>query len=288
MAWKRRKEDCLVKTFFTMIDGLSWRELERLFSLKDEDFANVYVMDPTMARAERPLNGDLLWPVCFLLSKFNRKHVFEASRKPQLSKITHALSQWEHKLRWKLTLAGDNSNPWWKLKAKREARPCPNPVDHSMEHFIQMVKHGITEAAQHIRKKQTPLRTPVCIDFALERLKQGLWGAVFTDKDGGYCLIPKQWLHDRKLRILEGDCYRLLPGLLLTKAEDARIEYANVIKDVPLGTRTSAKHWPHHFPRETVLLTLGCRSQPRHTNLNSSFVPSTRSRGAPSTRQWPG
>lgn len=98
----------LANVFVEFIKGLSWHELGRSFSFRDEEVANMYVYYPGSERAERPLNPELNWPVNFLCSKHSRKHAFEPNLRPSLRGIAQPLEQWEHKLRWRLTFRTPN------------------------------------------------------------------------------------------------------------------------------------------------------------------------------------
>lgn len=110
-------------------------------------------------------------------------------------------------------------------------RTCETAFNGKIELFFQNVKQGVLESCKRLRSRAHARRTPLCIRYAFEQLRQGAWCAVVTDKDGGYCLAPKTWLHYRR-QILGGPHYERLPGTLDARVEDCTILYPEAVRAV--------------------------------------------------------
>ena len=155
---------------------------------------DVYMWDAVNLTAHRPAASVLCWPVEFLLT-LHRKHVLRTRKAPDLARVGQSLSNWYHRQKWKLFYAGEDTNRWRHLRARRRITPaCPHNVSPQVEAHLQYITNGIWQACRVARGRFFSHRhsTSNVSDvhrLALDILKFGTVGILPADKDGGYCLV---------------------------------------------------------------------------------------------------
>ena len=170
---------------------------------------DVYTLNWVHASAARPRVGWLRWPAEFILANFHRKHVLHTSRLPRLSLVADGLRNFVHRVCWRIALADAEGSPWHRLRSKKLAATpfrgeLPSDIMTLLEELSQTVLEKCRKArVQHLRRR---VRIPGIYKFALTFFS-GSWGALPTDKDGGYCLLPKVKIREGMLDLLEGPAY---------------------------------------------------------------------------------
>ena len=74
----------------------------------------------------------------------------------------------------------------------RRTRPCEDLMDVTAEAFVRDLYHDVWDAfvKARIRFGRLPA-VPTVVTNGFKKLKHGLWGAIPTDKDGGFALVKK-------------------------------------------------------------------------------------------------
>ena len=62
---------------------------------------NLYVYDPSQRSARLAEQGELPWPVEFILTCFHKKFVMPPLGRPHISKLMKAVATWTNKVRWR-------------------------------------------------------------------------------------------------------------------------------------------------------------------------------------------
>lgn len=167
----------------------------------------VFFYHPEQLLATQLLPHQVPWPVEFVL-RFHPKHIWVGKRLPPLQELSKSISQWEHKMRWRLfhsqadTNDEQNSsrqNRWSKIRERFATPLCPHRFGDDWENFFYEFKQSVFQQAFAMRRKS---KTPghnysnfnSVAKWGLQLLREGPVGAVRTDKDGGYALVWKQSL----------------------------------------------------------------------------------------------
>jgi len=59
---------------------------------------------------------NLPWPVRFVLSRFNRKHIFSTGKLPFVHDLSMSVSNFVQKMRWRWSFQGaEREKPFWKI-----------------------------------------------------------------------------------------------------------------------------------------------------------------------------
>ena len=161
----------------------------------------VYVYDLQAKAAVRPTPRDTPWPVLLLLGAFSVKHIFLRAKIPALQIYSVGLWNLHHTLRERLNHHKKFEKQWWYQKIKSKfpiKRKEDLAVGDAKADMVarnlhdQMWKHIKQYTSRMNNKFTKPFsNTILAFDWAKKWLQNGTWDAVQTDKDGGYCLVPK-------------------------------------------------------------------------------------------------
>ena len=160
--------------------------------------AEVYTYDPFFKTADLATNDMLRWPERFIVGSLHRKHVLQPRRGVQLQKVTQSVASWEHRLRWRLFFAieestGDGNRAEWRhLRVRRQVpRPCTMAFDGDTERFFDDVRRSVFSTVQKARFRERPCytRRPAIIQLGLERMAASEYTALPTDKSGGFAIV---------------------------------------------------------------------------------------------------
>lgn len=152
-------------------------------------------------------SSGLPWPVIFLLSRFNKKHIFGTWCKPDMEVVNQALVNVGEKLKWKYHFRKENSsyNPILAKMPKRAITlKCQSSTPPEIMAFCGEMKRAVLGIA-----KNSTCR-PSC-GYAVKRvfrfLKHEAYAAVLTGKDGGYLICLKTDIRDAHAKLLSGSDY---------------------------------------------------------------------------------
>ena len=195
----------------------------------------VYIYDKGAKSVHRPAPGGIAWPLEFVLTKLNKKHVISSPRKPDLSKVGRALQQWQQKLFWKWHFRGTDGPH--ELSAKSQiVSPYPFTPPEELSAFTSEVTNGIFEscrvAANRFHKhKHKFTNLSGVVKWGLDILVKGSYGTLPCDKDGGFCILGKTAILDMKLECLASSKYKEVLCSEVT-LENAFYMYAAACQDV--------------------------------------------------------
>eukprot|EP00959_Pyramimonas_sp_CCMP1952_P392614 8226759-Pyramimonas_sp.AAC.1 len=177
----------------------------------------MYIFDNDKREAVQPPPGMIAWPIEFLLAKHHRKHVFRRRCAPKMSDISIALNSWYNKQMWRYTASQQDDredNPWRRFRPKPAITPpCPAAVPPSFDQACREIVDGVWHECRRARGRHMGNRGAISnlsgiVSLAMDIFRYGGIGVLPTDKDGGYCLIPKATLVAESLNIVQTTRYR--------------------------------------------------------------------------------
>jgi hypothetical protein len=189
------------------------------------------------------LKGDVIWPVEFLLTKFNRRHVFLSRKAPRLRTVGQSLQAWGHRLRWRfafqngLVTSSDDSD-LWKLSSRRSTTsPCFIPLPQLVEAFFCDARDSLFEACRRARNWAFGHRALLSymsgvVRLASRVLKNGDMGTIEAGKCGGFALCPKDSIAEAKLLLLRSESHYVEMPMVDVAASNAMAEYGCALKDL--------------------------------------------------------
>ena len=164
--------------------------------------------DPVAKTAFVPAAFEIPWPIEFIL-RHHQKHVFMNRRLPSMGEVGKALDVWANSLRWRaffhIKSYQDGGMPgpseakcdrWWRLRGNTCSAPFTGVLPEVWEAFISDACRSAYGACLSMRSKFSFNRNRVSnmnsiVRLGLSMLKSGEYGAVPTDKDGGYAMVHK-------------------------------------------------------------------------------------------------
>ena len=176
-----------------------------------EAASGVYEFLPSVRSAFMLPQNSVPWVIQWLCAKLSRKHIFLPSRRPPLNEVGRAIGNWGRKVLWKHEL-GEQEDPWRRIKVKpRDTPPFERTAPCDLREFVVEVSNAVWDACSKARQIRYPPAECGSMNglfkHALDMISSGSQAIVPTDKDGGYCLLPKRvWLSE-KLRILSSSWY---------------------------------------------------------------------------------
>lgn len=183
-GWNRFLDKCF--------GSLPYRYIMSLLQMK-ELRNNIYYIDSLGCTPRHPNYDEVPWHLIWLLTSFNRKHIFAgSSMAPPMEKILQQILDFENRVKWRVALKDSemvNRNPLLAC-ISRKARPCSNIVCGETYAYLGLVRKLL---AKHM--KQAGLKTGggnfwYLAKSALHSLETGKLKAMLTDKDGGFCISP--------------------------------------------------------------------------------------------------
>jgi hypothetical protein len=162
----------------------------------------VYLYPGIEQTAIRPGDGLLAWPALFVLSSFHKKHIFGSTRRPRMRDVSYACARALHSLKWRFVHKYSDDaaaeSQWSSIRAKpRQFRPCPFEIDTYTENVFTRIIKSFHSSCLMLRRTSLHMRLartwelPGIVKLGLRIWKESSWGAVATDKDGGFCIMPK-------------------------------------------------------------------------------------------------
>jgi len=150
---RRSRPSRVLRLFLQLIRGMSLDDMVALLHI--EAAANpVYMYDPLSKTASRADLKVLPWPVCFLLSRYHKKHIFCFPKKPSLGQIGKALRKFENATNWR----------WWyrdsdaRTNIYRHSSASAPWFPHAATPSITAWSRRIAEVV-HTRCRESLLRT---------------------------------------------------------------------------------------------------------------------------------
>lgn len=151
----------------------------------------------------------IVWPIAYVLG-FHKKHVFREARLQKMSSFGSSLKHFVHRLRWRVLLHDRAGSPWRFLQGRsRKCTPCMQPLDEKVECALQHMAAQLHECARRVHSKSKRFRQKgdMFAKLGFRTLKESKFGAMATDKDGGFCLLLKSTILDEKRATVQKCCY---------------------------------------------------------------------------------
>ena len=261
----------------------------------------LYVYDHVSNTTRRPFPNEVMWPIEYLLAHHHKKHIFTPKSQPDLAVVGKSLASWANKVRWRHVYFHDpgataDDEELWKLKSRRTfTHPCPHSVSPEMEAFILDTTSSVFEACRRSRSralgraKEFASSIDAVSRIAMHILRMSNWGAICTDKDGGFTLIDKDQLVEEKLQILRRANYEPLSirdenfnAELLDRYKQAALAYRDDLESESL-CRTLSSDLGDYADNIVSQLHLNCKTHKTppefraiHASVNHPLKPGMR------------
>lgn len=199
----------MIREFSQWFSGCSKSEVASILNFEHEEPLACYNID------EMSLNSlvDAPWPLRWLLTRYNRKHIFCSRRFIEDVELVPYLQQFKNKLRWRHVLGGavpDRPNDVVRLRHK-STRPCNKVVLPGVSAFISRCRARVLEAALAAGRRTVCTRVsnmPFVVKYGLKLIEELKLVAVPNDKEPGFT-VEHISTHLKSLeRILSRPCYR--------------------------------------------------------------------------------
>ena len=141
-------------------------------------------------KVDFPHPNTVEWPVEFVLSAMSPKHVFSSAKKANIRDVYESVASWRNKLLWRAYFGSAPSN-WSSLVARRHKTSRCTEDPCSIAPILDLVGNQVTDAVLRSRVLFRNAPTPPIVLLARLLLRAGPWSAWLTDKDGGFCLVPR-------------------------------------------------------------------------------------------------
>ena len=134
-----------------------------------------------------------------------------------MESLGQALSNFENKLRWRMMFHDAPERKWSHLCTRgSQVAPCNFPMDDHVEQFFIEMKTDVFEACRKAAGRWRALRTGIAARNRIARLaiawlRKGSIGALPTDKDGGFALLPKVQIQRQFAQIVNSVHYVRIP-----------------------------------------------------------------------------
>lgn len=201
---------------------------------------HVYIFDPESKSVFHPGKELIPWDVVLLLGKFHKKFRLSRGMLPRVQDIMEYVNKFCNKLQWQWLSRGVNPVSLFHVSRSDLAPSSPPPsIDVAPElrcwtnFFTWQIRKACTRSlSRHSYNKQcwcnrTPLDT-----MAMAWLRDSQWAVVPTDKDGGYCLVPKEHIAESHSQILSKAWYYEYPVNALPTLRSLAREYGKLAGQV--------------------------------------------------------
>jgi hypothetical protein len=154
--------------------------------------------------------------------------------------VSYACARALHSLKWRFVHKYSDDaaaeNQWSSIRAKpRQFRPCPFEIDTYTENVITRIIKSFHSSCLLLRRKSLHMRLartlelPGIVKLGLRIWRESSWGAVATDKDGGFCIMPKlNILSVKKAILVNSESYKQVSMPLSSLVEELDSELALV------------------------------------------------------------
>ena len=179
---------------------------------EDRMTCGVKIYEPQYKEARIPFPNEMPWPITFVLTRYNRKHLFRNRSLPCLRSLMDDFKQFESKVRWSWFHKDSQSSSntfWYKGKA---TVPCNEDCHSALLAWLGAFRSAFFSACRQ------SLRAASCsyawksnlkaIDrWGFKLLKNSDWAALPCDKEAGFACLSKRCLQEVHASILSSDRY---------------------------------------------------------------------------------
>ena len=230
-----------MKHFRWMMKGATLRDwlcLTKFESLRKQSYVlHVDTMSVSHPQSthESSSPAALPWNVILLLGKYHRKHIFAMNRSPNLSIFMRHVGEFITRLEWQWVFRNSQTSSCLKFRKKPCCKVEPSRLPPDLRVWTCLFKHTVENQVRYsLRKFGTTSREfgnaiPIEVD-ALKWISTANFLPLPTDKDGGYCNVPKDFIKQAHKDILSKNWY--CPILLRREFlyQQACIKYRKIAK----------------------------------------------------------
>ena len=141
-SWRqsaRRKSQSMSKWLWHLTASMLLSDFSSLLRSGNE-VPRTYVFDQNSRSVFACFPNELMWPIEYLIGFHHHRLLFSHQRLPSLQEAGHAITQWENRFRWLLTLQ-DNDDPNRHVRRKPRCTPqCEAILDSVQVSIISDIK----------------------------------------------------------------------------------------------------------------------------------------------------
>ena len=217
-----RNQASVAKHVCKLVGSMSVRDAS---CLSAQMWSNVYWFRDGIVEHPKP-SSNIPWPVIYLLTRYNKKHIFNRQAYVDPSSIAKPLADFGNKLQWKCKFRNEQvveDNELLRKLPKKQSTTrffgmhCPE-----LDAFCGQIRVALNQHIERVGKAKT---LPYVVARALKSLELGSLAAVATDKDGGFMVCSKSDVARAHEAILCGSEYSqcILPSRISVCKEYNRI-----------------------------------------------------------------
>lgn len=132
------------------------------------------------------------WPIIWLLTRFNRKHRFCATAKPEIESIRKSLAVFDSQIKWKWWFHHHpDLNPRCQRVRGLPAAPCPHVIPHELSTWLSFLRSAIFKAVRSGSSHSIsarPSRIPFLVKWACRLMRDLQVVGIPNDKEYGFSL----------------------------------------------------------------------------------------------------
>lgn len=236
--------DPVVAEFMALMRGASHQECLRVLHA-DRYRQYVYVFDPDSRSVFLPDADTIPWDVGLLLGKYHRKHRISRATRPRLDAVMTYVSDFCNKLQWRWLFRHSDSVRPFKVPSTRAGPPCDFNIAPELRcwtsFFQSHMRRACTRAlSRHMHNPRRWSNRTALDSFSVGWIRNSDYAIIPTDKDGGYCLVPRGCLRDAHREILQKSWYEEFPIEFLPPWKCVAEQYVSLAHKIARVERQSS------------------------------------------------
>ena len=167
--------------------------------------------DPATKSVLPVMDGEVPWPIVYLLGRFHGKHRWVSGNLPKIDRLLSAFNNNKNRLKWKWFFRHDNTPMPIRFRS-RQVAPCtavmPGEVAWWLGHTHDALHAGAREALARAKHQRRAWSNSFPLIRSAFKLMKNQWCALPADKEPGYILLKPDELRQAHLQILQSSFYR--------------------------------------------------------------------------------
>ena len=205
----QRQQQQKSKRFLELMRGASaqdWWWLKNYHLLEEK----VAVYDPNSCEIHPVAAYGVPWPIVWVLSRYNKKHIWASGKMPSVQKVEQEIRQFNDRVKWRWFFRhSQSSKP--EITFKSHTR-CREVVDGGLQCWLDRLQRCLVEdakrAIKHAKwtKRKWSNVTPL-IRWGLKLLRSSDWKTLPTDKTGAFVLVLRHQEAEIHQKIFQKSMY---------------------------------------------------------------------------------